>query len=79
MTQKIKRESWLVFYRTKSGKLTSKEVEIIHNINFKDDPEPLVTFCMSKEDAMAIAEHDPAFDHFEIGPSGPIVKRLQYV
>lgn len=63
---KVKRSNWLVFYRTKSGKLS----------NF-DAPEEVE----SKEAALALCKaSSKSFNDFERGVNGePIVKKMEYV
>lgn len=58
-----KKETWLVFYRTKSGVLGSVEVD----------------GSLTKEEAMQEAMNRRGFKRLEMTPSGPIIKRLCYV
>lgn len=60
---KYKKETWMVWYRTKSGKLSSMEVD----------------GSLSKEEAMREAMNSRGFKCLEMAPSGPIVKRMCYV
>lgn len=63
--QKIKKETWLVFYQTESGSPTSFEAG------------PNIT---NKEEAMAICKSKKAFKDFLRTADGtPIVKKLVYV
>ena len=65
MAQKIKRESWLVFYRTKSGKLMNKEYPVEE---------------YTKGQAITAVGKEKGFDKLEVTDNDiPIVKRLQYV
>ena len=71
---KIKRESWLIFYRTKSGKLTSFEAPIF---NYPDGSELSKSEVLDEELARITIR---SFKDFERDSKGePIVKRMQYV
>lgn len=61
---KYKKVTWMVWYRTKSGKLSSMEVD---------------GRLFSKEEAMREAMNKRGFKCLEMAPSGPIVKRMCYV
>lgn len=58
-----KKETWMVWYRTKSGKLSSVEVD----------------GSLPKSEAMLVAMNQRGFKRLEMAPSGPIVKRMCYV
>ena len=69
--QKIKKETWLVFYRDKRGKLNSMEV------NGSMTKEDAIAF-VSEEKKLAPVYTD-GFSYLEWGLNGPIVKKLVYV
>lgn len=64
------KETWLVFYRTKNGRLTNMEVN--GNMTREDAIDVVVT---AKK--LAAAKTD-GFPYLEIGSRGPIVKRMHY-
>lgn len=67
---KSKRETWLVFFRTKSGKLSSMEI----NGNFSRK-EALDIVCAKKK----LDRHAGSKNCLEFSLHGPIIKRMCYV
>jgi len=77
MAQKIKRESWLVFYRTKSGKLDNREVATKRVLRNKEMPDMMTVYDLTKEEALDVVSKRKNFKDFERDSKGePIVKKL---
>ena len=76
---RYKKETWLVFYRTKSGKLSSKEVDIMQLVPQASTQEQM-RFGIDKEEAMELVKNSVrSFKDFEYSLHGPIVKKLCYI
>lgn len=80
MSKKIKKESWLVFYLTKSGKLDNREIATHHVMRNEEMPDMVMEYDVTKEDALYVVSRRMNFKDFERDSKGePIVKRMQYV
>lgn len=69
---KYKKVTWMVWYRTKSGKLSSMEVD--GHLFSKE--EAIEEVCRARKLAKKIT---PGVAYLEGSPSGPLVKRMCYV
>lgn len=80
MSKKPIEESWLVFYRTKNGKLNNREVPTKSVMRQATMPDIKMEFDVTKEEALYAVSKRKNFKDFERDSKGePIVKRLRYV